>query len=155
MVLFSKIASFQKIEIMNLENENPENENSKNLRREKNVRGQNKLTKESKAVLFEALKTDYQRLEKLLNCCSLDERANLLKGFTKYLTTGDDEISQEMRKILWEQLEPHYKKLRFYVPHLTPKEKITVLRGFLNEITPVHRKEAVNIIVKKKIKFTT
>ena len=41
MVLFSKIASFQKIEIMNLENENPENENSKNLGREKNVRGQN------------------------------------------------------------------------------------------------------------------
>ncbi len=82
-----------------------------------------------------------------------EERANLLKGFTKYLTTGDDEISQEMRKILWEQLEPHYKKLRFYVPHLTPKEKITVLRGFLNEITPVHRKEAVNIIVKQKIKI--
>lgn len=132
------------------ENQNPENENPKNFGR---VRGQNKLTKESKAVLFEALKTDYQRLDKLLNCSGLDERANLLKGFTKYLTTGDDEISQEMRKILWEQLEPHYKKLQFYVPHLTPKEKITVLRGFLNEITPVHRKDAVNIIVKQKIKI--
>lgn len=132
------------------ENENPENENPKNSGR---VRGQNKLTKESKAVLFEALKTDYQRLDKLLNCCGLDERANLLKGFTKYLTTGDDEISQEMKKILWEQLEPHYKKLQFYVPHLSPKEKITVLRGFLNEITPVHRKDAVNIIVKQKIKI--
>ena len=132
------------------ENENPENENPKNSGR---VRGQNKLTKESKAVLFEALKTDYQRLDKLINCCGLDERANLLKGFTKYLTTGDDEISHEMKKILWEQLEPHYKKLKFYVPHLTPKEKITVLRGFLNEITPVHRKDAVNIIVKQKIKI--
>ena len=132
------------------ENENFENENPKNFGR---VRGQNKLTKESKAVLFEALKTDYQRLDKLINCCGLDERANLLKGFTKYLTTGDDEISHEMKKILWEQLEPHYKKLKFYVPHLTPKEKITVLRGFLNEITPVHRKDAVNIIVKQKIKI--
>lgn len=133
------------------ENENPENENpKKNFGR---VRGQNKLTKESKAVLFEVLKTDYQRLDKLLNCCGLDERANLLKGFTKYLTTGDDNISQEMKKILWEQLEPHYKKLQFYIPHLSPKEKITVLRGFLNEITPVHRKEAVNIIVKQKIKI--
>ena len=132
------------------ENENPENENPKYFGR---VRGQNKLTKESKAVLFEALKTDYQRLDKLLNCCGFDERANLLKGFTKYLTTGDDEISQEMRKILWEQLEPHYKKLQFYVPHLSPKEKITVLRGFLNEITPVHRKDAVNIIIKQKIKI--
>ena len=134
------------------ENENPENENPKNSGR---VRGQNKLTKESKAVLFEALKTDYQRLDKLISCCGLDERANLLKGFTKYLTTGDDEISQEMKKILWEQLEPHYKKLQFYIPHLSPKEKITVLRTFLNEITPVHRKNAVNIIVNQKIKFTT
>lgn len=139
---------------MNVENKNPENENQSNFGREKNVRGQNKLTKESKAVLFEALKTDYQRLDKLLNCCGLDERASLLKGFTKYLTTGDDEISQEVRKILWEQLEPHYKKLRFYVPHLSPKEKITVLRGFLNELTPVHRKEAVNIIVEQKIRHS-
>ncbi len=131
-------------------NENPENENPKNFGR---VRGQNKLTKESKALLFDALKSDYQRLNKLLNCCGLDERANLLKGFTKYLTIGNDEISQEIKKILWEQLEPHYKKLQFYIPHLSPKEKITVLRTFLNEITPVHRKEAVNIIVKQKIKI--
>lgn len=132
------------------QNENSNNENLNNLGRDKIVRGQNKLTKESKSVLFEALKTDYKRLDKLLNCCSLDERAILLKGFTKYLITGDDEISQELRKILWEQLEPHYKKLHFYIPHLTAKEKITILRGFLNEIMPVHRKEAVNIIVKQK-----
>ncbi|OWP85001.1 hypothetical protein BWK59_02545 [Flavobacterium davisii] len=132
------------------ENENSKKKNPKNFGR---VRGQNKLTKESKAVLFEALKTDYHRLDKLINCCSFDERAKLLKGFTKYLTTGDDKISQEMKSILWEQLEPHYKKLQFYVPHLTAKDKITVLRGFLTEITPVHRKEAINIIVKQKIKI--
>ena len=111
-----------------------------------NKRGQNKLTKEVKNILFDALKNDYQRLDKLMNYCSPEEKAKLLKGFAKYLCTGNDEISEKMRETLWSQLEEHYKKLRFYIPHLSPKDKITILRGFLSDIAPEHRKEASVII---------
>lgn len=111
-----------------------------------NKRGQNKLTKEVKNTLFNTLKGDYEKLDKLMNCCTHEERAKLLKGFAKYLCTGNDEISEKMREILWNQLEEHYKKLRFYIPHLSPKDKITILRGFLSDIAPEHRKEASVII---------
>jgi len=111
-----------------------------------NKRGQNKLTKEIKEVLFDTLKSDYERLNKLMNCCPHDERAKQLKGFTKYLCTGNDEISAEMREILWNQLEEHYKKLKFYIRLLSDKDKVTILRGFLSDIAPEHRKEAATII---------
>lgn len=112
-----------------------------------NKRGQNKLTKEVKNILFDSLKSDYERLNKLMNCCTLEERAKLLKGFAKYLCTGNDEISKKMREILWSQLEEHYKKLRFYIPQITnPKDKVTMLRGFLSDIAPEHRREAATII---------
>lgn len=111
-----------------------------------NKRGQNKLTKEVKNTLFNTLKGDYENLDKLMNYCTPEEKAKLLKGFVKYLCTGNDEISQRIRKTLWGQLEEHYKKLRFYIPHLSPKDKVTMLRGFLSDITPEHRKDASLII---------
>jgi len=111
-----------------------------------NKRGQNKLTKEVKNILFDALKRDYENLDKLMNYCTPEEKAKLLKGFAKYLCTNNDEISGKMRKILWSQLEEHYKKLRFYIPHLSPKDKVTMLRGFLSDIAPEHRKDASVII---------
>ncbi len=126
----AKIADFPKIRIMR-----------------QNVRGQNKLTKEVKITLFNTLKGDYERLDKFMNYCSPEEKAKLLKGFAKYLCTGNDEISGEMREILWSQLEEHYKKLRFYIPQISnAKDKVTMLRGFLSDIAPEHRKEAVTII---------
>ncbi|WP_353120951.1 hypothetical protein [Dysgonomonas capnocytophagoides] len=110
-------------------------------------RGQNKLTKEVKELLFNTLKGDFEKLDKLMNYCTPEEKAKLLKGFAKYLCTGNDEISKKMRKILWSQLEEHYKKLRFYIPQVSnPKDKVTMLRGFLSDIAPVHRKEAATII---------
>lgn len=108
--------------------------------------GQNKLTKEVKNTLFDTLKNDYEKLSKLMYCCTHEERAKLLKGFAKYLCTGNDEISQKTREILWSQLEEHYKKLRFYIPQLSPKDKVTMLRGFLSDIAPQHRKDASVII---------
>lgn len=112
-----------------------------------NRRGQNKLTKEIKNTLFKALKGDYERLDKLMNYCSPEEKAKLLKDFAKYLCTGNDEISEKMRAILWNQLQEHYKKLRFYIPHISnAKDKVTMLRGFLSDIAPEHRKEAATII---------
>lgn len=111
-----------------------------------NRRGQNKLTKEVKNILFDTLKSDYKSLNKLMYCCTHEERAKLLKSFAKYLCTGNDEISREMREILWGQLGEHYKKLRFYIPQLNPKDKVTILRGFLSDIAPEHRKEAATII---------
>ncbi|MEN9919810.1 MAG: hypothetical protein RL662_2246 [Bacteroidota bacterium] len=112
-----------------------------------NRRGQNKLTKEVKNTLFDTLKSDYQKLDKLMNYCSPEEKAKLLKGFAKYLCTGNDEISEKMREILWSQLEEHYKKLRFYIPQISnAKDKITTLRGFLSDIAPEHRREATTII---------
>jgi len=111
-----------------------------------NVRGQNKLTKEVKNILFNTLKGDYEKLNKLMYCCTHEERAKILKGFAKYLCTGSDEISKKTREILWSQLEEHYKKLRFFIPHLSAKDKVTILRGFLSDIAPEHRKEAANII---------
>lgn len=116
------------------------------MEKNKNVRGQNKLTKEVKNILFDTLKSDYEKLDKLIYCCTHEERAKLLKGFAKYLCTGNDEISQKTREILWSQLEEHYKKLRFYIPQLSPKDKITMLRGFLSDIAPEHRKDASVII---------
>lgn len=111
------------------------------------TRGQNKLTKEVKQVLFDSLKNDYEKLSKLMYCCTCEERAKLLKGFAKYLCTGNDEISEKMREILWSQLEEHYKKLRFYIPQISnPKDKVTMLRGFLSDIAPQHRREATTII---------
>lgn len=109
-------------------------------------RGQNKLTKEVKQVLFDSLKSDYEKLNKLMYCCDHDERAKLLKNFAKYLCTGNDEISEKMREILWSQLEEHYKKLRFSMNQLSAKDKVSVLRGFLSDIAPEHRKEAAIII---------
>ena len=109
-------------------------------------RGQNKLTKEVKQVLFDSLKNDYEKLDKLMYCCTHEERAKLLKGFAKYLCTGNDDISEKTREMLWSQLEEHYKKLRFYIPHLSPKDKVTMLRGFLSDIAPEHRKDASVII---------
>lgn len=110
-------------------------------------RGQNKLTKEVKQVLFDSLKNDYERLDKLMNYCTPEEKAKLLKGFAKYLCTSNDDISEKTREILWSQLEEHYKKLRFYIPQISnPKDKVTMLRGFLSDIAPEHRKEAATII---------
>ncbi|MFV0363742.1 MAG: hypothetical protein ACK5LL_11765 [Suipraeoptans sp.] len=111
-----------------------------------NKRGQNKLTKEVKNTLFDTLKSDYEKLDKLMNYCTPEEKAKLLKGFAKYLCTGNDDISERTRKMLWTQLEEHYKKLRFYIPHLSPKDKVTMLRGFLSDIAPEHRKDASVII---------
>jgi hypothetical protein len=123
----------------------------KNLGRTKG--SQNILTKEMKQLLFDTLKKDYKKLDKLLNACSCDERAIQLKHFSKYLANGDDEIAKMMREILWEQLEGHYKKLRFYIPQLTAKQKITVLRSFLNDLTPHDRKKAIEDINEQDIKF--
>lgn len=111
-----------------------------------NKRGQNKLTKEVKQVLFDSLKSDYEKLNKLMYCCTHEERAKLLRGFAKYLCTGNDEISEKMREILWSQLEEHYKKLRFSMNQLSAKDKVSVLRGFLSDIAPEHRKKAAIII---------
>jgi len=117
------------------------------------TRGQNKLTMEVKETLYGALKSDYERLDKLMNYCSPDEKAKILWRFAKYLSYGKDDISIELKQILWEQLEPHYKKLRFYIPHLSPKEKITVLRGLLSEFTSEQRKTIVKSIKSQNIKF--
>ena len=115
-----------------------------------NKRGQNKLTKEVKNTLFNTLKGDYEKLDKLMNYCTPEEKARYLKGFAKYLCAGNDEISKKIREILWSQLEEHYKKLRFYIPHLSPNDKITMLRGFLSDIAPEHRKEA-SVIISEQI----
>lgn len=129
-----------------------ENEKNKNGKKSGRAKGsKNILTKEMKQLLFNTFKPDYEKLNKLLNSCSLDERAIQLKHFAKYLANGNDEIAEEMRKILWGQLQEHYKKLRFYIPHLTPKEKITVLRGFLSDLTPHDRKRAIDDIDQQNI----
>ncbi|MDB5226449.1 MAG: hypothetical protein JWN78_642 [Bacteroidota bacterium] len=70
-----------------------ENENEKKLGRAKGSK--NILTKELKQLLFDTLKEDYKRLNKLLTVCGLDERAIQLKHFTKYLAYGDDKIADE------------------------------------------------------------
>lgn len=111
-----------------------------------NKRGQNKLTKEVKNTLFNILKGDYEKLDKLINYCTPEEKAKLLKGFAKYLCTGNDEIEKKMREILWSQLGEHYKKLKFYIPQLSAKDKVGMLRGFLSDIAPEHRKDASIII---------
>ncbi|MBX9448808.1 MAG: hypothetical protein KL787_03430 [Taibaiella sp.] len=101
-----------------------------------------------KAILFATLKADYEKLDKWMNCCDFRERAKLLKDFAKYL--GDEAGFKEK---LWEQLEPHYKKLQFYIPHLTAREKISLLRGFLSDITPEHRRDAIEHIKRQNLKF--
>ncbi len=111
-------------------------------------RGENKLTKEVKEILFDTLKEDYQKLGKWMSSCPFDERAKLLKDFAKYF--GDEEA---FKQELWKQLQPHYNKLGFYIPHLTAKEKITVLRSFLSDISPEHRREAIESINRQNIKF--
>lgn len=139
---------------MNSENDNLKNENqSNNAIGLKKRRGQNILTKELKNDLYNVLKKDIENLNMLLNSCSYEERAKLLKGLLRYLLNYEDDISINVREILWKQLEGHYNKLQFYIPHLTPKNKVIVLQGFLNNLAPVHRKKVVESIKKQNIKF--
>jgi hypothetical protein len=112
----------------------------------------NVLTKESKQILWNVLKGEYERMDKCLVGCSFDERAIHLKHLAKFLAYGDDEIAKEFRAILWEQTKGHYKKMQFYFPHLSPKEKITALQGFLSYLAPHDRKQAVDDINNSGIK---
>jgi hypothetical protein len=143
---------------MNTDNNNSESESltngngvNKNLGRKTGSR--NKLSKEAKQILFDALKNDLYKIDKLLNGLPNDERITHLKYFSKYLATGNDEIANEVRNIIYKQLQPHFRRMGTYVSHIDQNKKVTELRSFLKLlgtdkieeiITDMHQRQKVS-----------
>jgi flagellin-specific chaperone FliS len=127
--------------------------NNQNSKSGRNKGNKNYLTKNAKEILYDVLKLDLERLDKLLNTQSFEERIMHLKHFSKILTTGNDEISYNVKRLIYLGLEEHYKKMKFYFPHIPHSKKIQELRQFL-KLLPIHNiEEVIDDMKKQKINF--
>ena len=127
--------------------------NKQNSNGGRNKGSKNHLNKNAREILYDVLKSDLERLDKLLYTQSFDERMTHLKHFSKMLTTGNDEISYNVKRLIYLGLEEHYKKMRFYFPHIPHSKKISELRQFL-KLLPIHNiEEVIDDMKKQKINF--
>lgn len=113
----------------------------------------NKLSNSAKEILYEVLKDDIKRLDKLINTQHYDERIMLLKHFSKILTTGNDEVAIKSRKLIFQGLQEHYKKMKFYFPHIPQEKKIGELRQFLKLLPIDNIEDVIQDMKKQNINF--
>jgi len=139
----------------NLEKENLTNGNGVSTNLGRKTGSRNKLSKEAKQILFDALKNDLYSIDKLLNGLPNDERITHLKYFSKYLATGNDEVSNEVRTIIYEQLQPHFRRMGSYISHIDQNKKVSELRSFLKLLGTDKIEEILtDMQVRQKVKFS-
>lgn len=135
---------------------NSANKNQSNLGMRNSGRkagSKNRLSSNAKEVLYELLKDDLKRLDKLMNTQHYDERMMHLKHFSKILTTGNDKVATKSRELIFEGLQEHYKKMKFYFPHVPQEKKVGELRQFLKLLPIDNIEDVIQDMKKQNISF--
>jgi len=117
---------------------NNNSNNSQNSKGGRKLGSTNKMTPESRKILLEVFKDDFQKLDKLVNYVPFDERFVSLKPYAKILCTGSDEISNETKELIFEGLRTEFtpNKFKSYLNQLEPKKRAIEMRHYLKMLTP-------------------
>ena len=114
----------------------------------------NKLTKEEKEALFNALKGEISQIGKYVHCTPIRERGKLLVKFFPFLVSkinrSEDEVACDIQVAVTEQLLPEYKRLGSYLRCAPSSEKAKILLAVLPYFTPQQRRVIQKVIEDNK-----